>query len=84
MARNGDGRTVPPRRSTNTQMSTLITTAICARKSLYPISARRDSGAGKSIDTSACEKASAVASAPNIQVPISIAAMSSVTIISVG
>jgi hypothetical protein len=34
IARSGDGRIVPPRRSTNTQIRELINTAICARNSL--------------------------------------------------
>ena len=84
MARSGDGSSVPPRRRTKTQMSALNTTANWARKSLYPINCRRDTGAENKIDTSACVNASAVASEPKTHEPISVITASSVTIISVG
>ena len=83
-ARSGDGRKLPPRRSTNTQISALINTATCARNNLWPMSPRRLRGAGNSIDTSACVNASASVSDPNTHGPANVSTASSVMSISLG
>ena len=74
-AESAGGSVLLPRRRMKVQISTLIRIANCDCASLYRMRPRRGTGAVRSIETSASEKASAFMSPPKIQIPAMTMAM---------